>query len=91
MMASYLDSEVLNECPIKVTQFLDYFCTNCCFKTLFFSKSVLPLVLTLTYQFPFVLVHPFILVHTHKSLIHSAWVKPSTPFTKRAVLRLSFV
>ena len=69
-MASYLDSEVLNECPIKVAQFLDYFCKNCCFETLSFSKSVLPLLLTLTYQFPFIFVHPFILVHAHKSLIH---------------------
>ena len=53
MRASYQGSEILNEFPIKIAQFLDYFCTNFYFETLSFSTSVLPLLLTLTYKFPF--------------------------------------
>ena len=39
MRANYAGLEVLNEFPNKIAQFLDYFCTNCCFETLSFSKK----------------------------------------------------
>ena len=68
MRASYQGSEILNELSIKIAQFLDYFCKNCCFETLPISKKRVTTV-TLTYQSP-CLVHPFLMVHTHKNSIH---------------------
>ena len=37
--ASYQGSEILNEFPIKITHFLDYFCTNYSFEKLSLSKK----------------------------------------------------
>ena len=39
MRASNQGSKILNEFSIKTAQCLDYFCTNCCFETLSFSKK----------------------------------------------------
>ena len=52
MRASYRGSEVLNEFSIKIDQFLDYFCQIAASRHYLLAKSVVPLLLTLTYQFP---------------------------------------
>ena len=39
MRASYQGSEILNKFLIKIAQCFDYFCINCCFETLTFSKK----------------------------------------------------
>ena len=40
MRASYQGSKILNKFPIKkLAQYLNYFCKNCCFETLSFSKK----------------------------------------------------
>ena len=70
MRASYQDLEILNEFPIKIAQFLDYFYTNCYFKTLSFSNKRVVTYTHINLPVSIFLVHPIILVHPHKNLIH---------------------
>ena len=53
MRASYQGSEILNKFPIKIAQFLEYFVQIAVSRNYLLAESVLPLLLTLTYQFPF--------------------------------------
>ena len=71
MRANYQRSMILNEFPIKIAQFSDYFLQIAASRHYLSAKSVKPLLLTLTYQFPFFVVHSVILlVHPHKKLIN---------------------
>ena len=53
MTARYQCSEMLNEFPIKIAQFLTIFVQIAASRYYLSAKSVLPLLLILTYQFPF--------------------------------------
>ena len=89
MNASYEGSEIFNKFPTKIAQFLDYFCTNCRLKTLFFlAKSVVPLLLILTHQFPFFFVSP-LYTGSPSQKFNSPWVEPFT-LLRNAALSVSF-
>ena len=73
MKASYEGSEILNQFPIKLTQFLyknNIIVQIAALSHYLLVKSVLPLLLTLTYQFQFFCIHPVTLFNPHKIFIH---------------------
>ena len=84
---SYQSLDILNKFPIKIAQCLDYFCSNCCLETLSLSKKRVTTVITFTYQYSFLWVHPFILVYPHRNLIHH---RLNHSPLKNAALNLSF-
>ena len=88
MRTSYQGTEIWNEFPIKIAQFLNYFCVNCCFETLSFSKQRVTSVTHINLPVSIFLVHPFILVHPQQEF-NAPWVEPFT-LLRNAVLSSSF-
>ena len=71
MKASYEGSEVLNQFPIKLTQFLyknNIIVQIAALSHYLLAKSVLPLLLTLTYQFQFFVFIPLLYLTLTKFL-----------------------